>query len=353
MPFNITKKVNNQFQVIEGGIEGQNWPFCFLKEYGSFLSETDGSKLYILRSKNTVVAVKKYNSAFLSIVRFLSIPLSMEAKPLTGEEERIFLDSLVIFFKKNAFCDRIVQSENFALFQAYPKGAIYAPYGTYRINLDYDLDKLWSAVQSRYKSSINQANKSDIRIKKGFEYLPKFYSIHKETLERTGLFCDDFTYFEALFNKLKNNALCLIAESENGVEGGLVVLFTKYGGFYLFGGSSSFSSSSGIVKALHWHCIKLLKEKDVDFYDFVGARLSKPSNTKLQGIQDFKRRFGSTLVKGYLWKKDINKFKCAVYDIVLRAKLALKGSKPPIDIITQERIAHKEQNLSLEIDEEH
>jgi lipid II:glycine glycyltransferase (peptidoglycan interpeptide bridge formation enzyme) len=79
-----------------------------------------------------------------------------------------------------------------------------------------------------------------------------------------------------------------------------------------------------------------MKTKGVKEYDFVGARLSDITNTKLEGIQNFKKRFGSELVKGYLWKLDIDKTKCKTYDSLLKIKCKLKGTKFPKDIIDQE-----------------
>ena len=87
-----------------------------------------------------------------------------------------------------------------------------------------------------------------------------------------------------------------------------------------------------------------LKKRGVKKYDFVGARLSDVSGTKLAGIQKFKKRFGGELKRGYLWKKDINLMKCKLFDLALKVKLKLKGVSMPKDIIDQEKIKLSERN---------
>ena len=57
---------------------------------------------------------------------------------------------------------------------------------------------------------------------------------------------------------------------------------------------------------------------------------------KLEGIQNFKKRLGGELIKGYLWKKDISPLICWAYDSLLLLKLKVKGKKVPLDIIEQE-----------------
>ena len=87
------------------------------------------------------------------------------------------------------------------------------------------------------------------------------------------------------------------------------------------------------MNLLHWEAIKYFKEKGIKRYDFVGARISPEKGSKLEGIQRFKSRFGPTLKRGYLWKKNINPLKTNLYNfLVLIKTLNCKG-----DVVDQER----------------
>jgi aminoglycoside 3-N-acetyltransferase len=87
---------------------------------------------------------------------------------------------------------------------------------------------------------------------------------------------------------------------------------------------------------LNWTTIQLLKKKGVKRYDFVGARLSHIAGSKLEGIQQFKRRFGAELEEGFLWKKDLDIFDCMVFDELVRFSYKLKKQSPLLDIIDEE-----------------
>ena len=66
--------------------------------------------------------------------------------------------------------------------------------------------------------------------------------------------------------------------------------------------------------------MKLMKERGVKYYDFVGARINPDEGSKYEGIQRFKSRFGGELKKGYLWKMPLNKFKYKLFCWLVAAK---------------------------------
>ena len=56
----------------------------------------------------------------------------------------------------------------------------------------------------------------------------------------------------------------------------------------------------------------------------------------LKVFKNLKARFGGELVEGVLWKMDLNKIKCKLYDKSLNLKLKFIGFKNREDIIDQE-----------------
>ena len=88
------------------------------------------------------------------------------------------------------------------------------------------------------------------------------------------------------------------------------------------------------MNLLHWSAMKLMKERGVKYYDFVGARINPDEGSKYEGIQRFKSRFGGELKKGYLWKMPLNKFKYKLFCWLVAAK---QGRNYCGDVIDQER----------------
>lgn len=326
-----------EFEVFSEGLENQNYPFPFLKSFSNFISNNSTSQYILFKSNSGVLIPSKVRkSGFLKILQLLFYPISQDFSRLSSYNEKIFLNELLIFIKTKKICDRIEQNETYALFQEFPTNSKSVPFGTYEINLVDDIDKLFYNIQPRYRSAINNASKGEIEIKFGYKVLKDFYSINKKTLERSKMWVFEYNYFEKMIEHMKNNVLCAVAYYKGKPEGGVLCMYSNYGAYYLYGASEEKVSNSGLIKFLHWEVIKYFKGIGVGKYDFVGARLTNVIGTKLEGIQKFKERFGSTLVKGYLWKMDINIFKCWLYDIIVRISFKLKGLKLEGDIIEQE-----------------
>lgn len=310
-----------------------NLPFCFTYAY---LNNSDTKFIFEYQQAISLVQISSHRG--FKTLKFVFPPITLSADRLTIDEERLFCNAAVNFLKKNKLCDRIAQPENFCLFNACPDKAISIPFGTYYINLqDKSENDLLQQMQARYRTAINQVSKFNPEIKYGIAELENFALLHKETMLRTNSYYEDFKSLKKDMMQMPENILLATIYINNRIEGGLFVKYNNYGAYYIHGASSNTNQAAGAVKYLHYQAMLILKNKSVKKYDFVGARLSENLNSKLKGIQDFKRRFGSELQKGYLWKIDINPSRCKFFDALLFLKCKLKGTSLPIDIIDQER----------------
>jgi lipid II:glycine glycyltransferase (peptidoglycan interpeptide bridge formation enzyme) len=147
---------------------------------------------------------------------------------------------------------------------------------------------------------------------------------------------EDFCAFHSAL-ATADQLLCAAAYYNGKALAALLAPFTRARAFYLNGGTSHEMLVPGANKLLHWEAIRLLLRKGVEKYDFVGARLSDVKGTKLEHIQRFKSRFGGRLEHGYLWKLDLNKPACHMFDILMELRRRLKReAKPRADVIDQE-----------------
>lgn len=313
------------------------FPFSFQESYGRFLHE-QGAQLLFFYSSGVIAPFALRKSKFLTIIQFQFRPLDASAGILEPDAERKFLDAAVDYTREHKLAHRIVQPANFALFGVAPAGSIHAPYGSYVLSLSGKTDEaLLAGMQARYRTAIRAAHKLAPEIRTGESELYAFWQLHKATMQRTRMYYEPYAELQHLCANAAENVLVATCYINNELQGGVFLIWTSYSAYYLHGASGNTPLSDGAIKYLHYWCMCYLKRQGAERYDFVGARLSDVSGTKLEGIQNFKKRFGSELEPGFLWKKDISPFVCRAYDSLLHLKLTLKGAKFPQDIIEQER----------------
>jgi hypothetical protein len=318
-------------------IINRDYPFSFQKSYAAFIERT-GASLFILKKDSVLAPVILKKSKFLRILQFHFKPLGAGAQELSTQEEQGFLEEALSYISTQKLAHRIVQPVNFALFSAVPQSSISAPYGSYVINLkELNDESLLAGMQARYRTAVRASQKLNPEVRTGNGELKNFWELHKATMERTGAYAEPYHEIKDLLETSDHTVLIANCYINNELQGGVCIAWSHYGAYYLHGASGNSPMSDGAIKYLHYWCMCHLKQQGAERYDFVGARLSDVSGTKLEGIQNFKKRFGSELKAGYLWKKDISPFVCAAYDSLLLLKLTLKGLKTPKDIIDQER----------------
>jgi hypothetical protein len=318
-------------------VSSNDFPVFFSVEYALFLkSQNTKMALVYDEIQRIVMPIKLWSSKVLNYITCLFPPLK-NGNLLEAQDEKLFLETFLNFVGQNKLADRISSPENFAIFQSYPNASISARFGSYRVALyPNTFETVFLKYQARYRSAINNAKKQAIQIKYGKSVLTDFYQLHQLTMQRSSMHVHPLSYFEAYLKYLPNQVHLAVAFANGEAIGAVLNVYNTYSAYYLYGCSSNNTYASGAIKYLHSDAMEKFISKQVRCYDFVGARLSDVSGTKLQGIQDFKSRFGSDLYKGVLWKYDVNKWKCKTLDKLLNFKINIKGGSLPLDIIDQE-----------------
>ena len=315
------------------------YPFFYLKEYILFVKESEHKDVVFFSDKyENTIACKIWKNKFLNYIQPIYPPLDKEANRLTKEAERFFLENFIKLVRSLKKYDRISVGDNFSISHAVPRDSVYSKFGTYYINLQSQTEEtLFGNIHTKHRNVIKNAEKNNVVIKYGEECIEEFYLLYRQTMQRSNMYCQSISYFKDFYTYLPKNTICGVAYSNNIPQGALFMPYTLLGAFYLYGASAEKIAVNGAINYLHWNTIKLLKQLGIKRYDFVGTRLSDVSGTKLEGIQQFKKRFGAELEEGFLWKADLNKNKCEFYDALLKLKIKLRGNEVPLDIIDQER----------------
>lgn len=330
-------------QLIEDGaidttlsIKSDNlYPFPFLSAYRKILSHTESGSIFYLTDGDILMPVLKKTRSGFTLLQCLFPPIR-EQKRLSPKDEEKFLNDFIIKLSKEHIAQRVIQSPTYALFQAAPTKSVWAPFGSFVIDLSaQEISDIWMAMKSNYRQVIRKADRENVTVLAGLDQLEVFYSLYEATTGRSGIYKEPYSYFQELAEALTaKHVYCSVAWTDGQPDGGIFIIYSQFGAYVLHAGSADFVQHPGSMKLLHWTAIQYMKQEGVQFYDFVGARLSDVSGTPLSGIQRFKSGFGSELKKGVLWKCDIDPVRCKLADTYLYFR---NHGDPQIkDIIDQE-----------------
>lgn len=320
----------------------QLFPYVFLPAYLRFLEEYAGWRTYYAVSSDGArlpLLVKSVRGFRLG--QLLSPPLHA-ARPLSQEEERSFLEALVIALRRERICHRLMQPTTNCVFQAAPTMSRACRFGSFRLRLEgRDDDDLLAGMDSGHRYEIRSARKKGAEVAAGRDQLRTFFDIHAATMKESGLNHDPWEFFDGLYSVLVStrNIYCAVVSQGGSPMGGVLVPCTRHSGHYSYGGSADRVSPPGAIKLLQWEAIRHLRDRGTVLYDFVGARLSDVSGSKLESIQNFKSRFGGELATGWIWKAEVSPWVSHVFDfaVALRRMTRRQAVVWGKDIIDQER----------------
>jgi hypothetical protein len=266
------------------------------------------------------------------LLRCLFAPVREDGAVPPLEAEAAFLDRFLAFVRRERPCHRIGQPENWALFRTAPADSISAPFGSYRVPLrGRTLEEVVAGFKPRYRRYVREGVAAGATLRTGPAALDGFYAVHATTMQRAGLWLAPRSLFDEMLAAFGPVADVGVVEVDGVPAAGELVMTTRFGTFALYGGTSR-EAPNFAGKFLQAEMMQRSIDRDAEFYDFVGARLSDVGGTSVAGIQQFKSGFGAELVEGALWKADIDRLRCRALDTVQRLRGNASG-----DIIDQER----------------
>ncbi len=305
-------------------------PIWGKKQYLNFKSNENGYLCYKGKEYTLYLPYIIKNKYIFRIIEFQSDILFTGNFNNDNNIKINFLNESIEFLKRNIHFDFICQNPAYAIFSEIPNNCKCIKFGSYVVDLTKSKEILWKNVHSKHRNVIRKAEEKGIKIVCGFEYIDIAYDMIKETQERSGRTFYNKKYFIDMLNAIKENVYIYIC-MDNNVQGVAIIVFDEQAGYYLFGGSKD-KPLSGAINLMHWKILLDLKNNGISKYDFVGARLSKNIDKKLEGIQRFKARFGGNLAVGYLWKYINVSYKYHLYKLLV----FLRTFKYSIDAIDEE-----------------
>jgi len=263
-------------------------------------------------------------------------------KILTTFEEKEFLNEVVLYCKKHDICDFIFKAQANAIFKSYPDHCEHVEWGTYEVKLDKPMDEILSKFYARDRTKVRKAIKLGVTVKTTYD-IEKVYKNIKDTFQRqNSLLFPSLSYLEKLKNNLNGNFTMFIVEHNDEIQGSTVMINDDKRAYYLYGGSIP-KPTNGSINLMHYKAMEYFQEKNLDYYDFVGARTCIEEGSKYEALQKFKSRFGTTLRQGYAFRVVIKPLKYKLFTLLVQSYFKLKRSSyiDPIDSI---RRCHEQQH---------
>lgn len=249
----------------------------------------------------------------------------LESEPFqrkSGEDEKEFLNDVMQALKEQGVQWTVCATT--ARFQHYPEHSKVAPCGNFIIDLTLTEEELWKNVHSKHRNSIRRGEKAGIAITMGgTELLEEYVPVSNETYKRSGIGANTVAYYTGVIDKLPDNAVVFLAKKDGVVQAGGMFYYNHAMAYYLHGASIG-RPEPGVTNYMLWRAILYFKEKGVQKFSFVGYHYDAEPNSKLDGIQRFKQRFGGTLEKSYNFRYEQNTLGYKVYGLAMQ----LKAGKP-------------------------
>jgi len=263
-------------------------------------------------------------------------------KILTTFEEKEFLNEVVLYCKKHDICDFIFKAQANAVFNTYPDSSEHVQWGTYEIDLNGSTDEVFSKYHSKTRNMVRKAIKTDVTVTTTKDIKKVYENIKNTFLRQNSLLYPSLEYLQKLQKNLNNNIEFFVAEQNNTVQGSAIIIYDNRRSYYIYGGSIS-RPTPGSINLLHNKIMEFFQEKNLDYYDFVGARICVEAKSKFESLQKFKKSFGSTLRIGFAFRVVIKPLKYKLFTLLVQIYFKLKRSSyiDPIDSI---RRCHEQQH---------
>lgn len=283
---------------------------------------TNGALLY---SDSFIIPVSINKRGPFKSASFLSEPFCFDDK---GYPEIEFLEAVCLYLKDNYHVQWIMETPASALFPVAPKGAISIPFGSHIVNLEEEVDTLWSKVHSKHRNVIKKAEKDGVVIVKGTDdkILEDYHSIDVETWERSNVKANGVEDLKKEVQSKGSNIIFYMAYKEGEPQAGAIFYYNQAMSYYMHGASRN-HSYTGSSNLLHWVAMQDMKAAGVKRYSYVGARINEDPDSKYHGIQRFKERFGGELFIGKRFKVIFNPFMYKLFVLMTSIKQSIRNKR--------------------------
>jgi len=221
--------------------------------------------------------------------------LLAKLKPLAKKEKSIF-------YRIDPPIERKTPFPHLKKFKEVSYG--FQPEHTQVLDLTISTEEILKQMKQKGRYNIRLAEKKGVEIIKCnnsdpeqlCKYVDEFYRILAETTKRDGFSPHKESYYKKFLENLQKSATLYLARHTNKTLAGIIVTYFNDTATYYFGASSNEYRNLMAPYLLHWQAINDAKQKGFKYYDFFGISPANDKNHPWQGVTQFKKKFGGSLL---------------------------------------------------------
>ena len=207
------------------------------------------------------------------------------------------------------------------------------PPSTILIDITSNDDAIMARMNQGTRRKIRKSLKNDIDYREGDRAdLERFAELMQTTGERNAFGVHEANYYRLAYDLFveKGDGVLLVAEHENDLLAGILVVAVGDTAWYLYGASSNVKRNLMASYGIQWHAIQWSKARGHKVYDLWGipdedqATLEaqfKERSDGLWGVYGFKRGWGGDVVRSEgTWDKIYNPFIYKAYTMALKLR---------------------------------
>ena len=186
-------------------------------------------------------------------------------------------------------------------------------------------------MTAKHRNMVRRAERDGVVVKiGGLELLDDYCYLDAQTWKRSDRKPINRIMYENILRYMPTSSFIAISYFEGKPQTGMLSYYNNQMMYYMYGASID-RPAIGANNYLHWIIINEMKKRGVKKYSFVGFRIDVDPNSKLAGIQHFKKGFGGELVEGYMFKATFSKSKKNLFEFLYMLKNKARHSKDTID----------------------
>ncbi len=251
---------------------------------------------------------------------------ALERVSSTIQRERDFLNEVVKIVKNDKMCDVIYKPQPSAVFRTYPDGADFFEWGSYVLDIEPTLEEMLKKMSSKRRSCVRKMVRDGVKVEE-VEDLNEIFPLLYDTIKRqeVSLLPDKDHLLNIKKYLYPENMRMYKATLDGQLQGVCIIYFANGEAFYELGGTAVTPHQCSMSLLIFEVMLDLYHNHNIRTYDFVGAYINLKEGSKEEGIQNFKRRFGSRLRKGYQFTVVINPLYYKLYNVAVKSYFKMKG----------------------------
>jgi hypothetical protein len=302
------------------GLIESNFPIFFQEKWLRIESKNNTEvKFYFSELYNSIILFKIEKLKIIRKGTYIWVPLNLSGEVLSKENELKVCIEFHDFIKKNKLVDVIFPPRHLVNFRVIPPNSLVFELDIIRLKIDETPELNLKKMSSNYRNEIKKAI-DNVTIKFGSEYIEEFYTLYSDTHKRQNLNFESIVFFNDLIGGLGNHVLIGKSVNENNIEGAILVLYDKQFGYYFYAGSAAKCNHPGSNKLLMFELTNILSLNKVPYLIMGGYRKELSNNSKYNGIQNYKLRFGCDVITGYHFVKVINHYRYNLFLMMTKIK---------------------------------